>query len=222
MKLEWFYSEASGPTEGALRGRIFDELLLSVVPRGQSLLDLGLGPRLFSRRAAAAGYSVTAVDARTERIPEPPTAEITFVQADVRVFDVRGFDVVAILGLLYHLTLDDQLRLLSRCAPEACVTVDTQLHDPAQYTAAAGSWAHMLVTQRGYEGIEFPDSGNPMASVGNVTSFSHTQASICRLFEDCGFVSLTLLEPCYVSKYGLRRFFVAGPAASGNAAVRAP
>jgi hypothetical protein len=209
MRIETFHTDVSALTEGAFRGRIFDQLLTSVIPQGRTLVDLGSGPLLFSRRAAALGYEVTAVDARTDRIPEQTGDRITFVAADVRGFDISGFDVVAILGLLYHLTLNDQIELLSSCSHNRSVIVDTQLHDPAGYTEEAGGWTSEPIIDREYEGVLFPEQHNPMASVGNETSFWHTEASLRRLFDNSGFDSLTIVEPSYASKYGSRRFFVA-------------
>ena len=82
---------------------------------GRTLLDLGAGPCLFARQAVVAGWRVTAVDARTERVPHGLDG-ITFIQSDVREFETSGFDCIAILGLLYHLTLTQQEELLTACA----------------------------------------------------------------------------------------------------------
>ena len=54
----------------------------------------------------------------------PP--EIPFVQADVRDFDLSGFDVVLVIGLLYHLPLRDQIGLLHR-ARGKIVVIDTEV-----------------------------------------------------------------------------------------------
>src|SRR4029453_6987527 len=47
---------------------------------GRTLLDLGAGPCLFARRAQKAGWKVTAVDGRTDRLPEDLEG-VTFVEA---------------------------------------------------------------------------------------------------------------------------------------------
>jgi 2-polyprenyl-3-methyl-5-hydroxy-6-metoxy-1,4-benzoquinol methylase len=87
-----------------------------------SLVDLGAGPCLFAKLAAKEDFRVTAVDVRPpwnidgSPLPLESLAGIEFVQADACKFDVSGFDIVSIVGLLYHLTLDEQIDLLSRCA----------------------------------------------------------------------------------------------------------
>ena len=195
------------PNEGAQRTATFSWLLEEVVPRGGTMLDLGAGPCVFARRAVNAGYRVTAVDGRTDRVPEDLPDEIEFVQSDVRNFEVGGFDVVTILGLLYHLTLSHQLALLRACV-SATVIVDTQIHDPGLVTDAAGDWARRPVQEDGYDGVLFQEGDNPMASIGNEQSFWHTEPSLLRLFEAAGFSACTVVEPVYVSKYGARKFYV--------------
>jgi hypothetical protein len=109
-----------------VRTKTFNELLGD--GHGRTLLDLGAGPCLFAKRAVLKGWSVTAVDARTELLPED-LYPITFVKSDVRGFDPSGFDTIAILGLLYHLPVDDQVLLLSRCS-YARIILETQVHTP--------------------------------------------------------------------------------------------
>jgi len=195
------------PNEGALRTRTFAWLLSDVVPRGLTLLDLGAGPCVFAKHAVEAGYFVTAVDGRIERVPDNLPDSIRFEQADVRSYTVEGYDVTAILGLLYHLTLEEQADLLQRRG-EGTMIVDTQIHDPALVTQHAGDWARQPVAHNGYEGVLFPEGDNPMASIGNPTSFWHAEPSLLRLFERSGFTDCKIIEPVYVSKYGARKFYV--------------
>lgn len=195
------------PNTGALRGRIFSWLLSNVIAPGESLIDLGAGHCLLAKRARDAGFRVVAVDGRSERVPDDLGPDIEFVQADVRDVELAGYDVVAVLGLLYHMTLEDQLELLSR-ARGSTVIVDTQIHDDAVVTDACGAWAYQLVRRDGYEGVVFPENDNPMASIGNATSFWHTEVSLQRLFLRCGFETVIAVEPAYVSKYGARKFYV--------------
>jgi 2-polyprenyl-3-methyl-5-hydroxy-6-metoxy-1,4-benzoquinol methylase len=187
------------------RGSMFTYLLDNTID-GKTLLDLGAGSCIFSKRARAAGYEVTAVDARTERLPDDLDG-IRFIQADVRNFDTSGYDVILLLGLLYHLTIADQEELLSR-ARGATVVVDTQVHDPRKVTEHAGEWAQRTVYTGSYEGIEFPEKDNPMASVGNPVSFWHTERSLLTLFGKCGYNQAMIVEPKYISKYGARGFYI--------------
>lgn len=200
-----------GRNEGELRTKIFSHILHNIVPppEGGRLLDLGAGPCIFAKRARDAGYQVTAVDARTERIPSPEDlGTIRFIQSDVRQFDVAGYDAIAILGLFYHLELADQINLLKKCNYGAVVIIDTQIHDPGIILGAAMSWGTASQRLGRYEGVQYPEGSNPMASVGNNTSFWHTEASLLRLIEDCGFSNVLVLNPMYTSKYGARKFYV--------------
>ena len=113
---------------------------------GRTLLDLGAGPCVFSRRARDAGWKVTAVDARTEVLPDDMEG-ITFVQSDVREFDPSGFDTIFNLGLLYHLPIQDQKRLLTACAYTR-VILETQVHTPGIVGPLAEPWGHQMYTAR--------------------------------------------------------------------------
>ena len=103
------------------RIEIFSRLLDLFQPG--RLVDLGAGHGEFSV-AADAGWQVTAVDARTER--NLPASGVTWVEADVRDVDLEGFDVVACLGLFYHLTAEDQIDFLARCRKTPLI-IDTHV-----------------------------------------------------------------------------------------------
>lgn len=124
--------------------------------RGRKLLDLGAGPCIFSRVARDQGWDVTAVDGRVDILPDDMTG-ITFIKADVREFDPSGFDTILNLGLLYHLPLADQERLLARCS-YARVILETQVHTPGVVPEAAEPWGHDLITVRRRHGdfVEWP------------------------------------------------------------------
>jgi len=200
----------NAPNEGVMRTMAFDWLLRDVVPQGLTMLDLGAGPCVFASHAVVAGYHVTAVDGRTERLPADLDERIKFVQADVRSVTVDGYDVVALLGLLYHLALPEQIDLL-RNIGEGTLILDTQIHVPEAVTEAAGEWAqHVVTTDDGYEGVLFPEGDNPMASIGNPESFWHTEPSLLRLLKGAGFRTCRVIDPLYVSKYGARKFYVLG------------
>lgn len=207
MEVKTINVEIQAPIEGVRRVKTFLHLLEDVVPKGRTLLDLGAGPCLFARKARDAGYDVTAVDGRTARLPDDLDG-VRFIRSDVRDFDVTGYDVIAILGLLYHLTLADQEDLLRRCAYGATVILDTQIHVPEMVTDAAGEWARELIIVNGYEGVQFPEGDNPMASMGNPVSFWHTGDSLLQLFERCGYGRARKVDPPYLSKYGARAFYV--------------
>ena len=177
-----------------------------VAPQQRTLVDLGAGHCKFSVWATRLGFEVTAVDGRTVRLPED-LGTIRFVEADVRSYDPRGHGVVAILGLLYHLELADQESLLRRCCYGAPVIVETQVHVPEMVANDPKDW-HRLVERDGYCGVDFPEGNNPMASIGNKTSFWHTEASMELLFERAGYSQMVVIDPIFASGYGARRFYV--------------
>ncbi len=193
---------------GKLRTAIFSWLLGDVITPGKTMLDLGAGPCVFARRGVKAGYRVTAVDGRDERLPDDlDPNEIEFIKADVRTFPAGDFDVVTNLGLLYHLELADQIEILRKHS-DSTVILETQVHIPEAVSDSCGDWARALVEQDGYTGVSFPEGDNPMASIGNPTSFWPTEPSLLRMIEAAGYESCQVIEPYYVSKYGARRFYL--------------
>lgn len=190
--------------DDALRGKVFEHLLGP--GDGRTLLDLGAGPCQFARRARRLGWKVTAVDGRTERLPDDLDG-ITFIEADVRGFDTHGYDTIAILGLLYHLTLAEQEALLRSCVGTR-VILETQVHTPGYVPPAAEPWGRRIRKVDGLKGVVFPEGDNPMASIGNPTSLWLTEDSLLRLVQRVGFARVELVEPAHHSKYGTRRFLV--------------
>lgn len=180
--------------------------ILDRFPPGR-LLDLGAGHGLFSRLAADVGWKVTAVDARDERFPVD--ARIEWVKQDIRECDVGGFDVVACLGLWYHLTLDDQLQLARRAAGTPLI-VDTHI--------AVGRRAHprqhrtRLSRVRQVDGFEGRFYGERdmqdrlTASFGNHSSFWPTEESLRTTLRTSGYDIIETFDPPVASD---RRFFLA-------------
>jgi SAM-dependent methyltransferase len=161
-----------------LRPKIFSGILDHLAGRGETFVDLGAGGCNFSIFARDRGYRVTAVDARAERVPDD-RGSIEFVQSDIRDFDVSGYDIVCVLGLFYHLTLSDQLDLLTRCG-SSLVILDTQLYEPERALPAEPARLSEVVDLDSYEGVHFRESENTFASWGNEFSFWHTGA--CQAF----------------------------------------
>lgn len=121
---------------GLLRLATF-ERLLRLMPPGR-LLDLAAGHGKFSQIGLRLGWQVTAVDARTERMPM--TEGIRWIHEDVKQFDVSGHDCIAVLGLLYH--LDDPPALLERCA-YAPTIIDTHM-SPTADVKHLGYWGRWV------------------------------------------------------------------------------
>jgi Methyltransferase domain len=183
----------------ARRFEIFDALL-ALFPPGR-LVDLGAGHGAFSVRAAKTGWKVTAIDARTVRWPDAP--EVTWVQRDVRDAELAGYDMILCLGLFYHLTVNDQLELLKRCAGTPMI-IDTHL---------ANGLSTFTLSERvevsGYDGRWFVEAGDrPTASWKNPESFWPTPESFYGMLSDNGYSVVTAAEPWYLPD---RTFFVALP-----------
>jgi hypothetical protein len=212
VRIDELTVDVHAPNDGARRTNTVRWLLDNdaLAANGKRLADLGAGPCVFAKIARDRGYDVVAVDGRTERLPDDSELHgIRFLQADVRDFDPTGFDVIFILGLLYHFDIDDQLALLRTCASGPKVLVDTQVHVPELIALRTKEgWEERIVQRGGYEGVEFPEGDNPMASIGNPKSFWHTEESLLKLFVDAGFDRITKISPIFQSKYGGRRFYI--------------
>lgn len=212
MRIERLRPDILEPDPGVLRVATFRWILREVIkpPAGAKIVDLGAGHCRFSQIASRMGYTPTAVDVRDQRLPEN-LGDIEFIKSDIRAYDPVGFDVILILGLLYHLTLEDQIGLLSRCPASSTVVIDTQVHIPELVVAAANrdGFADRIVDDGPYSGVLYPESDNPMASWGNTHSLWHTEPSLFKLLENSGRNYVRTIDPPYVSQYGARNWFIA-------------
>jgi hypothetical protein len=199
--------------ELGFRLRTFRAILELLTPDGRTLVDLGAGPCLFARLAAKRGFGVTAVDVRPpwnvdgSPLPLDHLRDVRFVQADCRQFDVSGFDVVSVVGLLYHLTLSEQIDLLSRCRGRT-VIVDTEIFDDGAMSDSARERIQAPSESLGYDGIDWLETDDVWSSKGNRLSFWHTVPSLLRMFENTGANSVKIFEPQYRSAHGPRQWYV--------------
>jgi 2-polyprenyl-3-methyl-5-hydroxy-6-metoxy-1,4-benzoquinol methylase len=202
------------PDESISNFQIFHSLVSPLKPA--KMLDLGTGAGTISLIAARLGWEVTAVDARTVRTPDPETENdpdraelirsVKWVESDIREFPIpRGeYDLICISGILHHLELDAQIKLLRRCS-------DT-------LTFLAVRVVSGVVEAEGpYEGRSYREPGEtrevrdrvPWASWGNETSFYHTEKSLLRLFQDSGYTQTMAMRPPFERNY---TFYVCLPA----------
>jgi hypothetical protein len=197
----------------SFRLRTFRAILERLQPKAgeNSLVDLGAGPCLFAKLAAKHDFRVTAVDVRLpwnidgSPLPRESLAGIEFVQADACRFDVSGFDVVSIVGLLYHLTLEEQIDLLSRCSRKI-VIIDTEVFDDAAMSESARERIVPPADAMGYDGIDWLETDNVWSSKGNRYSFWPTVPSLLRMFENAGVGNVTMFDPQYRSAHGPRQW----------------
>lgn len=192
------------PVDNTLkRPEIFRSLLRDKAPG--RLLDLGAGHGRFSQRAQQLGWQVTAVDVRDVRFPK--TEGIEWVHSDVRDFEfgVGDYDCVCVLGLLYHLTLEDQLQLLSRCAGTFTI-IDT-------HVALSKETNHQGYAGKFYREAreDIPDEQLKTAnqsSWGNRVSFWPTENSLIDMIRGSGFSSVAPVRPNYQED---RTFYICYP-----------
>ena len=96
------------------RFAIANVLVEELSKKYSSVLDLGAGHCRFSQMAHKWGMKVTAMDARTVRRPKLPT-DIAYVEGNFLEVDVPGdFDVILMLGIFYHLSLNEQHILMGK------------------------------------------------------------------------------------------------------------
>lgn len=184
------------------RHEIFRQLL-GLFPTG-SIVDLGTGHGKFAISAADHGWKVTGVDARRSRWPDD--ARITWVEEDVRKHDLAPYDVIACLGLFYHLNLKDQLHLLKAASGKPLI-IDTSL----DHGEPKSPLSDRVTVKGGYEGRYYVESSRaPTASVRNKKSFWPTLDSFHRMLRVCGYPTVLTVEPWVVS---YRTFFLALPPA---------
>jgi hypothetical protein len=174
----------------ALRTKWFLRML-SHFPPG-NLIDLGAGHGTFSKLAADAGWKVTALDARDVRFPEDD--RITWKVGDVREATFDEYDLIACLGLFYHLTIDDQLDLLARCSGKPMI-LDTHVANDRRTPVKLSK----PVTLQGYTGRYYGefDQTKPTASWGNEYSFWPRTRDLMRMLDQHGYDVLTA-HPWYL------------------------
>lgn len=185
------------------RHEIFRQLL-GLFPAG-SIVDLGTGHGQFAMAAADLGWKVTGVDARRTRWPDDD--RITWIQEDVRKHDLAPYDVVACLGLFYHLTIKDQLRFLRRANQQPLI-IDTHI-DVDRDAAAERLLSKRVTIGKRYKGRRYTEGRQATASWRNRESFWPTLDSFYLMLTDCGFSTILTAEPWVIPD---RTFFLALPA----------
>lgn len=194
------------PDESISKGQRFLTLISSLKPG--RMLDLGAAHGFYSLAAAQLGWEVTAVDARTTLTPDPEIEkdpkraelirEVRWVEADVREFPIQSgeYDLICILGLLHHLEMDDQPKLLKRCSDTLTLLAARVAQD-------------VVVTEGNYEGLYFQEPGKTQeeraqynwASWGNELAFRHTEESLIRMLRDCGYGTVMSMRPPHAPNY---------------------
>jgi SAM-dependent methyltransferase len=171
---------------------------------GLRLVDLGCGEGVYAIEAGLRGAEVLALDARTQRTEKGAAcatrhglANVRFVQGDVRRATretVGTFDVVYLLGLLYHLDSPDVFSVLENvyglCA--GILVVDTLVSLTAE---AQVEWRDQRYEGRRCREHDDADAdevrrGPVLKSIDNTFSFRFTRSSLLRVLYAGGFTSV--------------------------------
>jgi len=181
------------------------------------LVDLGTGHGMFARLAADRGWDVTAVDARAERFPND--SRVRWVNQDVRQIALDDFDVVACLGLWYHLTLADQEGLVER-AGGAPLIIDTHVaHDRLADHGSHRKGLSKVKKVGDYSGRYYGErhlQDRFTASFGNDLSFWPTEDSLRAMLLAGSYDLVESIDPPVAPD---RRFFLATSIGSERARV---
>jgi hypothetical protein len=149
---------------------------------GKQLLDVATGTGQSAIGARDKGWQVTAFDGRRERMPWDVPG-IDWRQATVQDFDYSGYDVVLLCGILYHLTLSDQLELLSHLsAPYLIVNTHFKIDGPQKFKLSPAFRSGDIAGANYSEGplAELPAA--LQSAMTNEESFWHTLPSLEWMF----------------------------------------
>jgi hypothetical protein len=181
-----------------LRQAIFEQSLLFIegtLGRKGSLIDLGAGHCTFSRMANAMGWKVTALDARTARVPDLPP-EIGFIHADLnsQAWNTGEYDLILCLGVYYHLDQSMQHQLLRRCRGKPMI-IDTHFANPAGIPNRHASALGNVYEKNGEIGADYAEAPHVdesrrsevlLASLDNPTSWWQTKDSLMQTLHEQG------------------------------------
>jgi 2-polyprenyl-3-methyl-5-hydroxy-6-metoxy-1,4-benzoquinol methylase len=168
------------------------------------ILDVGCGEGVYAIEAGLRGARVVALDARTERMDLGAACaarhgirSVRFIQDDVRHVTRQAygeFDVVYMLGLLYHLDVPDVFAVLENIyhVCTAMLVVDTLISLTAEREV---TWRDRVY--RGQRCREHDDDDSPamrrrrvLRSIDNTFSFRFTRESLIRALQASGFTSV--------------------------------
>lgn len=156
----------------------------------RSVLDVGAGHCVFSILASTMGKTVVAVDARRDRVPEDLHG-VEFIQGDATRMDLPAADLTLCLGLFYHLTHAEQLRLLRQLNGRV-VLLETHYCDGMATDWATGKPGEFIVID-GLVGCIYREGdslselqSNPKASFTSLEAFWPTEQSLMEMLASVG------------------------------------
>jgi tRNA (mo5U34)-methyltransferase len=199
-------------TRAAMIEPVVREALKAAGP-GASLLDLGCNEGWFAHRALEWGADrVVGLDVREANIRRASLIRdhfgidgerLEFERANVLELDpeqLGTFDVVLVLGLIYHLENPVGALRTARALTLGTAVVESQLtahHEPIRlgwgetgvFCEAPGHWASVVEPAE-----QQLDEGNPLASFGGVVSLVPNRAALIEGMEVAGFADVRMLD----------------------------
>jgi SAM-dependent methyltransferase len=168
------------------------------------VLDLGCGEGVYAIEAALRGARVLALDARAERMEGGAAiaARHGLDKVEFRLEDVRGvsrathgeFDVVYLLGLLYHLDATEALELLEAvhelCANLLVIDTLVSLAPDAEVERNGASYEGERRREHGDDDPPAVRRARLLRSIDSPAAFVFTHASLVRALRDVGFSSV--------------------------------
>ncbi len=167
------------------------------------ILDLGCGEGVYTIEAGLRGAEVLALDGRTQRMEQGAAcaaryglANVRFIQGDVRQVTREAFgsfDVVYLLGLLYHLDAPDVFSVLENvyglCT--GMLVIDTLISMTAdiQVEWQGQAYRGRRWREHGDEDTEDVRRSRVLRSIDNTFSFRFTKESLVRALHRVGFTS---------------------------------
>jgi SAM-dependent methyltransferase len=167
------------------------------------ILDLGCGEGVYAIEAGLRGAEVLALDVRTQRMDRGARcaarhslSTVRFVQEDVRHIrrEALGlFDVVYLLGLLYHLDAPNVFTILqnvySLCTEMLVVDTLISLTPDTQVEWQGQVYQGHRCREHDDEDTEEVRRSRVLRSIDNTFSFRFTKESLLRALRDVGFTS---------------------------------
>ena len=180
---------------------------LEFCTNAKSMIDMGAGPCLYSIEADKLGLKVTAVDGRTDRIPQN-IGSIKVIIADV-VKVTPDHDIVLLSGIFYHLDLGQQFELLSNINNSKAQYIILNTHYlirnihgiPINPNVSKFS---PIFKSGSIEGVNYLEgdidslNNRPLASLYNKYSFWHTIESLINIVEKSTNMKLKMIFDPFV------------------------
>lgn len=158
--------------------------------KNKKAVDLGCGHCKFSDIASVFFKSVYSVDSRTVRVPSVLPGNVNYIQDNAVEHDLKNYDVIICLGLLYHLTAEEQIHILTKALGKELI-IDTHM-----------SIFGNEVVSEGYRGMYYKEAdnvtqmmNNPKASTTTLQSFWFHEIEFERMLFDIGYSTIIKYTP---------------------------